>query len=74
MMAILEKKIGSKSHVITCIIYHVKNFQFVSTNQDLIDFVDQLELVKLDLESYGHIKGMAKTPAIREIKYMGLIR
>ena len=45
-----------------------KKIPIVSTDQDFIDIVKQLEVIKLDLEVYGHIEEIANTLVIRDIE------
>ena len=67
-MAIREKKVGSKTLVVSDIINHIKNFKAVSSDRSFIDFVEKLEIIQLDLELFGHIKDMANTTNIVEIE------
>ena len=49
-------------------IIQVKNFKDVTTDQDFIKFMEQLEIIKIDMESFGHIEDMTNTLAITEIE------
>ena len=55
-MVIPEKKIESNNQVINDIINWVKNFKAVTTDQDFIEFLEQLEIIKFDLELFWHIE------------------
>ena len=68
MITIFEKKIGYKTLVITDMNNQINKIKPVTTDKGFIDFVEQLEITQLDLESYSQIKKMANTKNIREIE------
>ena len=42
----------------------IKKLKAVATDYDFIEFMKQLEIIKLDIEPFRHIKEMANTIAI----------
>ena len=68
MMTILEKKFGSKSLVVRDIISQIEKLKPISTDKGFIEFVEQLEKVKLDLETLGQISEIANAGYIGKIE------
>ena len=68
MMSILEKKFGSKSLVVRDIISQIEKLKPISTDKGFIEFVEQLEKVKLDLETLGQISEIANAGYIGKIE------
>ena len=68
MMTILEKKFGSKSLVVRDIISQIEKLKPISTDKGFIEFVEQLEKVKLELETLGQISEIANAGSIGKIE------
>lgn len=62
IMFILKKV--KKTLVVNDIINQIKKFKNVTSGKSFVDFMEKLEIIQLDHESFGHIKEMANSLAI----------
>ena len=68
MMSILEDKFGTKDVVVIDIISQVEKMKGITTDKGFIEFVEQLEKIKLDLETLGQISEIANAGYISKIE------
>ena len=68
MMTILETKFGNKSLVVRDIISQIEKTKTVATDKAFIEFVEQLEKIKLDLETLDQISEVANSGYIGKIE------
>ena len=68
MMEILETKFGNKSLVVRDIISQIEKTKSISSDKAFIEFVEQLEKIKLDLETLGQISEVANAGYISKIE------
>ena len=69
MMEILETKFGNKSLVVRDIISQIEKTKSISSDKAFIEFVEQLEKIKLDLETLGQISEVANAGYIGKIEW-----
>ena len=51
-MTFLEKKVSTKSFVVNDIINQIKKLKPIASNMSFVDFVEELEIIQLNLESF----------------------
>ena len=68
MMTILEDKFGTKDVVVIDIISQIEKMKGITTDKGFIEFVEQLEKIKLDLETLGQISEIANAGYISKIE------
>ena len=68
MMTILEDKFGTKNVVVIDIISQIEKMKSITTDKGFIEFVEQLEKIKLDLETLGKISEIANAGYISKIE------
>ena len=68
MMELLEAKFGNKSLVVRDIISQIEKTKSISSDKAFIEFVEQLEKIKLDLETLDQISEVANAGYIGKIE------
>ena len=67
-MTILEDKFDSKDMVIIDIISELEKMKNITPDKGFIEFIEQLEKIKLDLEILGQISEIANAGYISKIE------
>ena len=68
MMIILEEKFGTKDVVIIDIISQIEKIKNITTEKGFLEFVEQLEKIRLDPETLGQIYEISNAGYISKIE------